>query len=332
MPRPWIAARPDGFGADRPLPDLADFRAAGYAPPAPIPPEGESNTDLVAQIREALQIAEQCLRPQTAKIAGAQIRAALARLDPDDPMCIVSGSVHLGLAEAMAEASGEIHLMRGNLRAVEAERDQLAAGVATLTADTGHWREISDQAYAEIERLRARIGEAHAAGWLEGAGTMTTGELGLEAPWPERAAALRRQRDAFREQLDTRTAECDALRAELGDALTAASEAEARADDLLAALPADNETAEAAIADLTRELDEAVKALSAERTDREQAERSRDRAQAQALDLNRWREKEREVIAAFVSALAEANAAGTLHRELVAPFLRAAELLEDPDA
>lgn len=183
---------------------------------------------------------------------------------------------------------------------------------------------------------------------------------GLEAPIDDRLAALRRMRDDA-------LAECDAFKRELGDVLTACNEAERERDAARAALAdlsaltgsvsgeralgallescraeyrdvdASRKEALARVAELEAEL-EAPSAgwthpdvLAEERTLREQAERSRDRAQALNLDLQRWRERERDALASFVSALADAAAADSLHHVLRAPFERAAALLEDPE-
>ena len=78
--------------------------------------------------------------------------------------------------------------------------------------------------------------------------------------------------------------------------------------------------------------DPTAEALHAERTAREHADRRADRAIAQNLDLQRWRESERVALADFVNALADAAQRGTLHLDLVEPYERAAALLEDPDA
>jgi hypothetical protein len=140
----------------------------------------------------------------------------------------------------------------------------------------------------------------------------------LEAPVDDRLAALRRMRDdaiAQRDELAaavaTLTAERDALREELELERQLTNEAEAAVRNGATGL---------------------ADALAEERTEREQAERSRDRAQSLNLDLQRWREKERDALAAFVEVLADAAQAGSLHADLQAPFARAFALIEDPDA
>jgi hypothetical protein len=119
------------------------------------------------------------------------------------------------------------------------------------------------------------------------------------------------QRDELAAAVATLTAERDALREELELERQLTNEAEAAVRNGATGL---------------------ADALAEERTEREQAERSRDRAQALNLDLQRWREKERDALAAFVEVLADAAQAGSLHADLQAPFARAFALIEDPDA
>ena len=159
-------------------------------------------------------------------------------------------------------------------------------------------------------------------------------EHDLTAPVGERLDALRRQRDALSGALVTVTGERDAARlseAECQDALAVAREDARRAqaelsDALTAASEAEGRLSELELTDPTAE------ALHAERTAREHADRRADRAIAQNLDLQRWRESERVALADFVNALADAAQRGTLHLDLVEPYERAAALLEDPDA
>lgn len=214
--------------------------ASGHGGPCHVSPDQPaSNVDLVDEIRGILEDTRAALLDRELNPRGLihRTRDALERMRPDDPMAIVSGDVHLGLARALADQGEAAHAMRLELRACEAERD------AARASDV--------DARAEVQRLQVRIGAAHAAGWLEGAGTMSTGEegLGLAAPWPERAAALRRQRDALTEQLDDRTAECDRLRAER--------------DALIESLPARTLVAETELSRVRAELADALTAANA---------------------------------------------------------------------